>query len=175
MKCCPNCGNDNFADAVFCRHCGSILSDASKPLIDKEKSCDENGISYEEAKKKKKRGKVLALIGLVLILIVILIVIWPLGNQNNKDNPSIELTSNDASYDASYGVFLDRAGGIQGTINIKVAYGSVMPYATAPTKSGYRFKGYFELPNGQGTMYYNSEMQCAHDWNKKEGGTLYEF
>ena len=172
---CPTCGKENYTDAVFCRHCGSKLIVGNEPIIHQAKpSSGKDSISHEDRGTRRKRGRILALLGVGVLLVVLLLVVLPLGNRKSKESPASEL-SNEPLNDSSYAVFLDRTGGINGTINIRVAYDSVMPYATAPTKSGYRFRGYYDLPNGQGTMYYNAEMQCAHDWDKEEGGTLYAY
>lgn len=41
-----------------------------------------------------------------------------------------------------------------------------MPYATAPTKDGYTFGGYFTSRNGQGTKYYSASMSSSRTWDK---------
>ena len=44
-----------------------------------------------------------------------------------------------------------------------------MPTATAPTRVGYTFNGYFDTSNATGgTQYYNANMASASVWNKHE-------
>jgi hypothetical protein len=50
-----------------------------------------------------------------------------------------------------------------------------MPTATAPTRSGYTFKGYYSSSNGGGTQYYDANMKSVHNWDKSSGGTLYAY
>ena len=64
----------------------------------------------------------------------------------------------------TYTVTLYLEGGSGGTTSVEVTYGSTMPSATAPTRPGYTFKGYFTGTNGTGTQYYNVDMTSAHDW-----------
>ncbi len=70
-------------------------------------------------------------------------------------------------YDDSdvYEVTFDRAGGSGGTSSVNATYGRPMPSATAPTKGGYRFDGYFTLSNGGGDQYYTGDMESARNWD----------
>lgn len=53
-------------------------------------------------------------------------------------------------------VSFDSAGG-SFAINVTAAYDSDMPDVEPPTRKGYNFKGYFTLPGGEGTQYYDGE------------------
>ena len=73
----------------------------------------------------------------------------------------------------TYDVVLDMQGGSGGTVNILATYASAMPMATAPTRTGYTFNGYYSMPNGGGTKYYHLDMTSANIWNVAENTTLY--
>jgi len=49
-----------------------------------------------------------------------------------------------------YSVTLDSQGGSGGTKSITVGYGASMPSASAPTRSGYIFDGYYDDMDGRG-------------------------
>ncbi len=49
-----------------------------------------------------------------------------------------------------YTVTLHKQGGIGGTDSVQVTYGAGMPTASAPTKEGYEFRGYYSGTNGTG-------------------------
>lgn len=81
-----------------------------------------------------------------------------------------------ASWDANeYTVILDKQGGSGGSDSVTAKYMSEMPSATAPTKFGYTFKGYYSEANGGGTKYYNDNMTSSHNWNFASGKTLYAY
>lgn len=64
-----------------------------------------------------------------------------------------------------YTVNLDKQGGTGGTSSVTVNYDSAMPSATAPSRTGYTFKGYYSEQNGGGTQYYAEDMNSAHNWD----------
>ena len=72
----------------------------------------------------------------------------------------------------SYRVTLNKNGGTGGTGYITVTYGKAMPAATAPTRSGYVFLGYYSSAEG-GTQYYSCKMSSARSWDIASGTTLY--
>jgi uncharacterized repeat protein (TIGR02543 family) len=47
-----------------------------------------------------------------------------------------------------------------------------MPSATAPSRSGFTFNGYWDATSG-GTRYYNNNMTSARAWDKPNNATLY--
>ncbi len=75
----------------------------------------------------------------------------------------------------TYTISLQREGGINGSTIVQATYNSPMNSATAPTRVGYTFQGYFQNANGGGTKYYNSDMTSAHVWDIADNGTLYAY
>jgi len=73
---------------------------------------------------------------------------------------------------ASYTVTLNDNGGSGGSGSVTATYTQTMPSATAPTRSGYAFQGYFDAQTG-GTKYYNADMSSAKNWDKTSAATLY--
>ncbi len=71
-----------------------------------------------------------------------------------------------------YTITFDKQGGENGTESIKVTYNSSMPKATAPTKEGYTFTGYYDSISG-GVQYYDTDMSSVKAWDKKENTVLY--
>jgi len=72
----------------------------------------------------------------------------------------------------TYTVTFDKQSGMGGTDSAIATYGSDMPTATAPTRTGYTFTGYWDATSG-GTQYYTESMASARSWNKAENTTLY--
>ena len=73
----------------------------------------------------------------------------------------------------TYLVTLNNQGAeTSGTTSITATYGSAMPTATMPTKTGYTFNGYYDAISG-GTKYYNADGTSAKNWNKYAAATLY--
>jgi len=72
----------------------------------------------------------------------------------------------------SYTVSFDRQSGTGGSASVSATYGSAMPAATAPTRTGYSFGGYYTAING-GTQYYTAAMASATNWNIAANTTLY--
>ncbi|MDR1905801.1 MAG: InlB B-repeat-containing protein, partial [Clostridiales bacterium] len=72
-----------------------------------------------------------------------------------------------------YDVSFDSRGGEGGTASVSATYGEAMPAATAPTKTGYTFGGYYTGENGSGTMYYTDTMESARDWDILNATILY--
>ncbi len=73
----------------------------------------------------------------------------------------------------SYTVTFDMQGGTGGSASVLAAYGSAMPTATAPTRSGYTFAGYYPSINGGGFQYYTPAMASAANWDIAANATLY--
>ena len=73
-----------------------------------------------------------------------------------------------------YTVTLSNQGATTaGTASVQATYGSAMPSATMPTKTGYTFGGYYTSNNGGGTQYYNANGASTRTWNIAENSTLY--
>lgn len=60
-----------------------------------------------------------------------------------------------------------------GTASVTATYGSAMPSANMPAKTGYTFGGYYTTTNGGGTQYYTANGASARNWDKTEATTLY--
>lgn len=74
-----------------------------------------------------------------------------------------------------YYVDLDQDGGVGGSDNVRAEYLAPMPMATAPTREGYTFKGYYTKKNGGGDKYYNEDMSSARNWDIASDRTLYAY
>ena len=72
----------------------------------------------------------------------------------------------------SYTVTLDKQGGTGGSNAVTATYASAMPTATAPTRTGYIFGGYWDTTSG-GTQYYSAAMGSLRPWDKAVNSTLY--
>lgn len=74
-------------------------------------------------------------------------------------------------------VVFDKQGGYGGSNSVTFISprGStpVMPSASAPSKDGYSFKGYYLQANGKGQQYYTSTMSSFRNWQYTVGKTLY--
>jgi len=73
----------------------------------------------------------------------------------------------------SSGIAFDMQGGDGGTDFAQASYGTPMPDAIAPQRSGYDFVGYFSGVNGTGTQYYSYEMNSSRLFNSVDTLTLY--
>ena len=71
-----------------------------------------------------------------------------------------------------YTVTLNQQSGSGGSSSVQATYGSAMPSATMPTRTGYTFNGYFDATSG-GTQYYNANGGSAKNWDKTAAATLY--
>lgn len=73
-----------------------------------------------------------------------------------------------------YTVTLSNQGATTaGTASVQATYGSAMPSATMPTKTGYTFGGYYTSTNGGGTQYYKADGTSAKNWDKTSATTLH--
>lgn len=92
-------------------------------------------------------------------------------------------------------VTLDKQNGTGGTSSVTATYGSAMPSATAPTRSGYKvtynysggrgsissssanytFNGYYTSTGGNGTQYYNANMGSTRNWDMTSPTILYAY
>ena len=71
-----------------------------------------------------------------------------------------------------YTVTLNQQSGSGGSSSVQATYGSAMPSATMPTRTGYTFQGYYDATSG-GTKYYNADGSSAKNWDKTAAATLY--
>ena len=73
----------------------------------------------------------------------------------------------------TYVVTLNRQNGSGGTASVTATYGSAMPAISAPTRTGYKFGGYWTAASGGGTQYYTAAGASARTWDKTAATTLY--
>ena len=75
----------------------------------------------------------------------------------------------------TFAVTLNPNGGTGGIQTVIATYGQPLPAASAPTRTGYIFLGYFTHGNigNLNHQYYNANMQGIRDWLRLEGVTLY--
>ena len=107
--------------------------------------------------------------------------VYPITTIPSSTNPSLNMSLNapgDIILEAdwipnTYTVTLDKQDGTGGTNSVTATYDSAMPSASAPTRSGYIFRGYYTEPDGGGTKYYNADMTSANDWDIADNQTLY--
>lgn len=64
-----------------------------------------------------------------------------------------------------YTVQFDKQSGSGGTASVNATYDSAMPPATAPSRAGYTFAGYYTSANGGGTQYYDENMVSVSYWH----------
>lgn len=74
-----------------------------------------------------------------------------------------------------YRVNLDKGVGVGGSDNVMAVYMDDMPIATAPTRIGYDFCGYFTGTSGSGVQYYTANMTSVRAWNISSETTLYAW
>ena len=107
--------------------------------------------------------------------------VYPITTIPSSTNPSLNMSLNapgDIILEAdwipnTYTVTFDKQDGTGGTNSVTATYDSAMPSASAPTRSGYIFRGYYTEPDGGGTKYYNADMTSANDWDIADNQTLY--
>ena len=97
------------------------------------------------------------------------------GYTNSNNNYQSNNSNNSTNSSKTYTITLNKQGGSGGTSSVIVKYGNSMPYATAPTRSGYTFGGYYSSTNGSGTKYYDSNMRSVKSWDKSSNTTLYAY
>ena len=73
----------------------------------------------------------------------------------------------------TYTVTFDKQSGTGGSDTVNAAYDAAMPSATAPTRSGYTFGGYYDAAGGGGSQYYSATMTSTRSWDKTVATTLY--
>ncbi|MDD6272092.1 MAG: InlB B-repeat-containing protein [bacterium] len=74
-----------------------------------------------------------------------------------------------------YTITFDKQFGSGGTTIIAATYNSAMPTITLPTRTGYKFAGYYTEKGGVGTKYYNADGTSANKWNITSDTTLYAY
>lgn len=114
----------------------------------------------------------------IIIFIISFFIVLGIGVSRCSSNSSSYSSSNSSSTSTNYQTYtvtLNKDGGSGGTNSISVKYGESMPYATAPSKTGYEFGGYFTSKNGSGTQYYTATMSSKRNYDKKIDSNLYAY
>ena len=76
----------------------------------------------------------------------------------------------------SYTLTFDMQGGTNGTPSATpIYYLGDLPNVTAPKRTGYLFKGYFEKTNGEGKKYYNADMTTSYVYDVDYNLTIYAY
>lgn len=77
----------------------------------------------------------------------------------------------------TYIITLDPQGGTGGSTSVTATYDQLLPDISVPSRSGYKFYGYFTSTDGSGTQYYDSSGGNYGDiiWKKTSGLTLYAY
>ena len=99
------------------------------------------------------------------------------GSNGSTPQTSVSIangSTGDKSYTANwtannYTVTFDKNNGTGGSNSVSATYGSAMPSATMPTRTGYTFSGYFDSNN---VKYYNANGTSAKSWDKASAATL---
>ena len=106
-----------------------------------------------------RRVSIFTLIPIIVILAIVIPIVASRGNPSHK----------------TFTVTLDNQSGTGGTSSVTVVNGSNMPSATAPTRSGYTFSGYYTETNGGGIQYYTETMGSTRKYDKSTNITLYAY
>ena len=136
-----------------------------------------NNTSWSGSSGSKSSGTGAVVTVFVIVAILLLFVIVPSCNSSSSSSSSSSTTKTTTSSSSSttYKVTFDRQSGSGGSSYVYASKDKAMPSASAPTRTGYDFKGYFSSPNGKGTMYYDSNMRNAHSWDRTYDSTLYAY
>lgn len=71
----------------------------------------------------------------------------------------------------TYTVTLSKNGGSGGSNQVTATYDSSMPSASAPSRSGYTFKGYWD--EDEEVQYYDADMDTTNNWDIAGNSTIY--
>lgn len=77
-----------------------------------------------------------------------------------------------ANFSNAYTVTFNKMGGSGGSNSATVYYGQDMTPILVPTKTSYKFLGYYDAETG-GTQYYTATGASARTWNRESNITLY--
>ena len=100
----------------------------------------------------------------IAAVVVVAVIVGACSNPTNSDDGG---GGNGSGTDEpeTYTVSLDRQGGTGGSTSVTAIYGQPMPTATAPSKAGVGFDGYYTGLNGTGTQYYTAGMASSRNWD----------
>lgn len=135
-------------------------------------------IKYDDIKDNNKALAAIIIIPIVLCFIFAPIVADSSGSSSSTGSQSSQSssgTTGNGNQNSTYTITLNKDGGSGGTNSVEAEYGEKMPSANAPSKSGYKFGGYYTSKNGNGTQYYTASMSSARTWNKSINTTLYAY
>ena len=90
---------------------------------------------------------------------------WKKDNNFNAGYPIL--------YDLHHNLNFNKNGGSGGTSSIYCYRGALYPNISIPTKTGYRFLGYYSNSNGKGIKYYNSNGTSTNYYDYYTTKTLY--
>lgn len=135
-------------------------------------------IKYDDIKDNNK-----ALVPLIIIPIILCFIFAPMcaDSSNSSSSTSSQSsqtssgTTSNGNKNSTYTITLNKDGGTGGSSSVKAKCGEKMPTASAPSKSGYEFGGYYTSKDGKGTQYYTSSMSSVRTWNKSTNTTLYAY
>ena len=75
----------------------------------------------------------------------------------------------------AYKVELRTCGGSGGQTTVWAQYSSPMPpLGSLPSRRGWNFTGYYSSPTRNATQYYDSNGTPVRDWDRTQGGSLWE-
>ncbi|HBF15564.1 MAG TPA: hypothetical protein DDW30_07810 [Clostridiales bacterium] len=113
----------------------------------------------------------------VIIGIVLGCCIGPaVSSSLSKSSASADkLGTSHSTTTTSYTITFNKDGGSGGSSSVSAKKDQSMPFATAPTKKGYTFGGYYTSRNGKGTKYYSANMSSSRSWDKTTNTTLYAY
>ena len=101
------------------------------------------------------------------------------GGTKITATSTVSITKNQTLYAHwklnTYTITLDRQSGTGGTGSVSTQYNQYPPSVTIPSRSGYKFMGYYENTGGAGKQYYNSSGGALKKWDKQSNGTLYAY
>lgn len=133
--------------------------------------------AQKQAEKQKLIG-CLVVIGIFLLILLISSLSQCDSSGSSDHSKSSSGYSNDYGYSnnaKTYTVTLEKQSGTGGSYSVTATYGEELPYASAPTRSGYEFNGYYSQTNGLGTKYYDSNMNSVASWYGSSDETIYAY
>lgn len=140
---------------------------------------DVSALSQQQAQKNAKkieRVGCLVVVGFFLFVLLISGVSqcdFPSSSHSSKPPSEYSDNYNYPNDAETYTVTLDKQGGTGGTSIVTATDGEELPYASAPTRSGYEFNGYYSKQNGLGTKYYDANMSAVTNWYGSSNETIY--
>lgn len=88
---------------------------------------------------------------------------------------TLRITPTQGREDIDYTVTFNKTGGKGGSDSVLANYNHPMPNAEKPYRTGYTFQGYYSENDGNGTKYYDSQMNSDIIWLEETNITLYAY